>query len=90
MLDYKESQINIKPDKSIVIKAENVIIDQAKSIELGKGATEPVILGKYFMDMVFNTHTHIGNLGAPTSPPMVPMTPVSLSGKGSTPKTTVK
>jgi len=117
MLDYKESQINIKPDKSIVIqnaskngklemlddgnmniteskiitiKAESVIIDQAKSIELGKGAKEPVILGEYFMDMVFNTHTHIGNLGAPTSPPTVPMTPISLSGKGSTPKTTVK
>ena len=90
MLDYKESQINIKPDKSIVIKAENVIIDQAKSIELGKGATEPVILGNAFLTL-FNGHTHIGNLGAPTSPPTSPMTPTNhLSGKGSTPKTTVK
>ena len=90
MLDYKETQINIKPDKSIVIKAENVIIDQAKSIELGKGATEPVILGNEFLKL-FNAHTHIGNLGAPTSPPTSPMTPAAhLSGKGSTPKTTVK
>ena len=90
MLDYKESQINIKPDKSIVIKAENVIIDQAKTIELGKGAKEPVILGESFLGL-FNRHTHIGNLGAPTSPPMEPMTPaLHLSGKGSTPQTTVK
>jgi hypothetical protein len=117
MLDYKESQINIKPDKSIVIqnaskngklemlddgnmniteskiitiKAESVIIDQAKSIELGKGAKEPVILGDEFLKL-FNQHTHIGNLGAPTSPPTAPMTPIAhLSGGGSTPKTTVK
>jgi len=90
MLDYKETQINIKPDKSIVIKAENVIIDQAKSIELGKGATDPVILGNAFLTL-FNAHTHLGNLGAPTSPPTSPMTPAAhLSGKGSTPQTTVK
>lgn len=119
MLDYKESQINIKPDKSIVIqnaskngklemlddgnmnitesktitiKAENVIIDQAKSIELGKGAKEPVILGESFLTL-FNAHTHLGNLGAPTSPPLPPniMDPTKhLSGKGSTPQTTVK
>jgi hypothetical protein len=37
MLDYKENQINIKPDNTIVIKTkENVVIDHAKTIELGK------------------------------------------------------
>jgi len=81
MLDYKETQINIKPDKSVVIKAENVIIDHATSIELGKGAIEPLVLGNTFMNQVFNTHTHIGNLGAPTSPPVVPMTSTALSQK---------
>jgi hypothetical protein len=118
MLDYKQTQINIKNDNSVVIQTasgdskveilddgkmnitqksditiktdSNVIIDQAKTIELGKGATEPVILGQSFMTF-FNTHTHIGNLGAPTSPPMMPMTPAQhLSGKGAQPKTTVK
>jgi|688.fasta_scaffold362240_2 hypothetical protein len=95
MIDYKKSQINIKPDKSIIIqnasgkgkvemlddgnmnitqsetitaKCKNLIIDHASSIELGKGAKEHLVLGDTFMDY-FNTHTHIGNLGAPTSPP---------------------
>jgi hypothetical protein len=108
MLDYKETQINIKNDNSVVIqtasgdskveilddgnmnitqakkvtiKAENVIIDHATSIELGAGAIEPLVLGNTFMNQVFNTHTHIGNLGAPTSPPIVPMTPTALSQK---------
>jgi hypothetical protein len=115
MLDYKETQINIKPDKSIDIhtasgkskielvddgtlnvthadninitsdkdvniKCKNAIIDHASSIELGKGATEKVILGNKFMTL-FNSHTHIGNLGAPTSPPISPMTPGELSQK---------
>jgi len=30
---------------------------------------------------LFNQHTHVGNLGAPTSPPIVPMTPAQLSQK---------
>lgn len=86
MLDYKENQINIKPDNNIVIKTkDNVIIDHAKTIELGKGATEKVVLGDSFMQL-FNQHIHVGNLGSPTSPPVVPMTPSQhLSGKTSEP-----
>lgn len=113
MLDYKETQINIKNDKSILIKTAsgdskveilddgkmnitqksditiktdtNVIIDHAKTIELGKGAVEKLVLGDSFMAL-YNSHTHIGNLGAPTSPPIVPMIPaVHLSGKTSQP-----
>jgi len=115
MLDYKESQINIKPDKSIIIQnasrdgilemlddgtmnitqasminiktdadvnveCQNVIVDHASSIELGKGASEHLVLGEKMMSL-FNSHTHIGNLGAPTSPPMQPMTPSQLSQK---------
>lgn len=115
MLDYKQSQINIKPDKSIVVQnasgkgkvemlddgtmnitqgntinvktdkdlivtAQNVIIDHASSIELGKGASEKAILGNKFMSM-FNQHQHIGNLGAPTGPPIKPMTTAELSQK---------
>ena len=123
MLDYKETQINIKPDKSIdihtasgkskiellddgklnvthasditikcdtkisitsknetTIKCDKLIIDHASTIELGKGATEKVVLGNKFMTL-FNSHTHIGNLGAPTSPPIAPMTAGELSQK---------
>lgn len=117
MIDYKESQINIKPDKSIVIKnasgdgeiemldngtlnitqandiniktktdvnvkAKNVIVEHSDTIELGKGASEKLVLGDSFLTL-FNQHVHIGNMGAPTSPTIIPMTPVQhLSGKG--------
>jgi hypothetical protein len=60
------------------VKAKDVIIDHANTIELGKGATEKVILGNKFMTL-FNSHTHLGNLGAPTGPPITPMTPTHLS-----------
>jgi hypothetical protein len=112
MLDYKETQINIKPDNSMTVvnpngdsivlnndgtviittskqatvKSPSVIIDAANTIELGKGATEKLVLGDSFMAL-FNAHTHIGNLGAPTTPPIVPMTPAQLSQK---PKVTTK
>jgi len=54
----------------------------------GSGATEPFVLGTQFAAKVqafltaLATHTHIGNLGAPTSPPSAPMTlQVPLSTK---------
>lgn len=112
MLDYKETQINIKPDNSMTVlnpngdsivlnndgtviittskqatvKSPSVVIDAANTIELGKGATEKLVLGDSFMAL-FNAHTHIGNLGAPTTPPVLPMTPAQLSQK---PKVTTK
>ena len=63
-----------------------MVIDAANTIELGKGAIEKLVLGDSFMAL-FNAHTHIGNLGAPTTPPVVPMTPAQLSQK---PKVTTK
>jgi hypothetical protein len=112
MFDYKETQINIKPDNSMTvlnpngdsiilnndgtvivktskeatIKSPAVVIDAANKIELGKGAFEKLILGDSFMAL-FNAHTHIGNMGAPTTPPVVPMTPAQLS---QVPKVTTK
>jgi hypothetical protein len=53
------------------------VID-ASSIELGEGAAEAVIKGNTFQS-IFNAHTHIGNLGAPTSPPIVPLSGSELS-----------
>jgi hypothetical protein len=123
MFDYKKTQINIKPDKSIDIHTEsnnskilieddgkltvyhkgemkidcdanvnltskkdvkvkctNLTIDHSASIKLGAAASELAVLGNQMMTL-FNTHTHVGNLGAPTSPPMAPMTPTHLSQK---------
>jgi hypothetical protein len=54
----------------------------------GAGATEPFVLGTQFAAKVASfvaalaTHTHVGNLGAPTSPPTAPMNlDVPLSSK---------
>ena len=110
MLDFQETQVNIKPDNTIIIqnpngdkvelindgnitvetstkvtvKSPEVIIDAANTIELGKGATEDVVLGNKFMSL-FNSHSHIGVLGVPVSPPIVPMTSAQLSTGGGAP-----
>ena len=88
--------VNIKPDNSVeiinsganteincedaIINCTNMIVNHASSIELGQGATEPLVLGD-LMTTLFNSHTHVGNLGAPTSPPTAPMGPPQLSKK---------
>tara|TARA_Y100000389_G_scaffold95890_1_gene92533 strand:+ start:5462 stop:6358 length:897 start_codon:yes stop_codon:yes gene_type:complete len=63
-----------------LINCKNMVVNHASSIELGEGASEPLVLGN-LMTTLFNTHTHVGNLGAPTSPPTKPMTPNELSKK---------
>jgi hypothetical protein len=96
MLDYKETQINIKPDNSVnilnpngdtiiltndgnlTIKTSAKVKVDSPAIELGAQATEAVIKGNTFQQL-FNAHTHIGNLGAPTSTPIVPLTGSELS-----------
>jgi len=51
-------------------------------IKLGEAAAEAVIKGDTFAG-IFDAHTHIGNLGAPTSPP-TSVTAPSLSAKNTT------
>ena len=63
-----------------IINCKNTIINHSSSIELGQGASEPLVLGNKFLAL-FNSHTHIGDRGSPTSPPMTPMTPAELSQK---------
>jgi hypothetical protein len=63
-----------------IINCKNTIINHSSSIELGQGASEPLVLGNKFLSL-FNSHTHIGDRGSPTSPPMKPMTPAELSQK---------
>lgn len=56
----------------------NQVIINSNNIKLGEQAVESIIKGTTFQ-AYFNSHTHIGNLGAPTSPPVVPSTPDHLS-----------
>lgn len=61
----------------------NKVIVNSSNIELGERAIESVIKGNTFQTY-FNNHTHIGNLGAPTSPPVIPSTPDHLSNVSKT------
>jgi hypothetical protein len=67
VLDLNGVKIRITPDGEI---------------HLGKGETaslmEYILKGETFQK-TFNNHTHIGNLGAPTSPPQFPSPPTDLS-----------
>jgi phage baseplate assembly protein V len=51
----------------------------AQSIDLGQGASQPLVLGTSMMTL-FNAHVHTCTApGAPSSPPLTPMTPAQLS-----------
>ena len=66
----KYSRIHLKQDGSIVVKAAKVVMESDK-IELGTGTLEQIVNGKTFKTL-FESHTHIGNLGAPTGPIVQP------------------
>lgn len=88
-------KISLKNDGSLVIdcptsvtvNAPNATINAATktvinspAVEIGSGALEKVLNGETFQTF-FNEHTHIGNLGYPTSPPNSPSIPAHLSNK---------
>jgi hypothetical protein len=77
-ISLKEASINIDPDNLITVTTSNKVVVDSPNIELGTGALEAVIKGETFQRL-FNAHTHVGNLGAPTSPPSVPLTGSELS-----------
>lgn len=57
----KNLKIFWEPSKGLIIETDGPIL-------LGENASEKLVLGDAFMQL-FNNHSHIGNLGAPTSPP---------------------
>jgi len=77
-LALKDATINIASDKLITVTTSNKVVVDSPTIELGTGLIESIIKGETFQKL-FNSHTHVGNLGAPTSPPMVPLNGSELS-----------
>ncbi len=83
-----DGNLTIKVKKDVKIECENAKVTAKKSIhldcsknasiKLGASVTDQVILGNKFQQY-FNTHQHLGNLGAPTGPPINPSTPDHLS-----------
>lgn len=94
---FKDGKINFKsldkgsiemlPDGTITFDTTDGSLIQLKpdgKILLGSpGSAEPLVLGTAFTTL-YNAHTHVGNLGAPTGPPMVPMAATEISSKSFT------
>lgn len=71
IIELVGSTINVVSQSQINVTSPKCVIDSG-NVEIGEGATEKLVLGNTFKDL-FNSHTHVGNLGAPTSPPFPPM-----------------
>ena len=71
------NNILVETDQVVEIKCDRAYVN-SPNIELGETALEQVIKGNTFQAL-FNTHTHVGNLGSPTTPPVVPLTGTELS-----------
>lgn len=81
--DGGELRIVIEMGDDQIRMENNKVIVNCNNIELGEAATESVIKGNLFQTY-FNSHTHLGNLGAPTSPPVIPSDPSHLSNVSKT------
>ena len=73
----QEGKVEVFTDGDVEVKGKKVHVN-SPAVELGELALEQVIKGNTFQAL-FNTHTHTGNLGLPTTPPMVPLTGTELS-----------
>jgi len=62
------------------LTATGTVEVEGSLIKLGTGAVQSVIKGELFQTWA-NSHFHVGNLGAPTSPAVTPSTPDHLSTK---------
>ncbi|GAA2365525.1 phage baseplate assembly protein V [Streptomyces cuspidosporus] len=73
--------VTVTAQGEITLKAPKVTVD-SPSIDLGGGATEPLVLGNALLQ-AFNAHTHPSAAG-PTGPPAPPLTPAVLAKKART------
>lgn len=65
--------LKINVSGTVTIAAPSGITLDSSSVKLGTGAS--LALANETLLTAFNTHFHVGNLGAPTSPPAVPAIP---------------
>lgn len=81
--DGGQLRIVIEMGSDQIRMENNKVIINSNNIELGEAAIESVIKGNTFQTF-FNSHTHLGNLGGPTSPPVIPSDPTHLSNVSKT------
>ena len=87
--------VNVDGGSSVKLTGTNVEINantvnlKAQFVNIGSGAIEPLVLGNKlaiwitsYLSTWMNTHSHTGNLGSPTSPPIVPFAPGTAALNG--------
>ena len=77
-VNFKTKNLNIESEVAKIKASSAITIDSPKVVIGGASASEKAVLGNKLMTWI-NSHTHIGNLGFPTAPPMTPMPPDVLS-----------
>jgi len=71
-------KIVLGTDGTLTITSPTKVVVNSPDVELGSGALESVLNGATFQTY-FNTHSHSGNLGSPTGPPITPSDASHLS-----------
>jgi hypothetical protein len=67
-------KVQVLAKGDVVLTAGGKVSIKAGSVDVGDAATQQAVLGTAMLAL-YNSHTHVGNLGAPTSPPVAPMVP---------------
>lgn len=76
--DASGSQILLKNNNEIEVTATSKVKINSDSIELGEDALQKILKGETFQAL-YNAHTHLGNLGVNTGPPVVQSDATQLS-----------
>lgn len=64
---YSPEGVNMSSDKTITLKGNVRVKIDSPSVELAQGLLRKLVNEDFLA--VFNAHTHLGNMGAPTTPP---------------------
>jgi hypothetical protein len=83
LIELREGKVTVIASDMVHLAAKDVVLESA-TVTLGKGATEPVVLGQTFANLwnQFIFHTHATAVG-PSGPPVPPVTPlVAAPGQG--------
>lgn len=82
MVEMKGKKVSVIAADQAHVTAKDVILDSS-TVTLGKGATEPVVLGQTFATLwnQFIFHTHATAVG-PSGPPIPPVTPLTPTPGG--------
>lgn len=83
IVDTGGDKISVGAESEVEVTADNVIVTSG-NIELGDGTLDNLVK-RGFLESIYDSHTHVGNAGSPTSPPSLTHLPSNYTSnvKGS-------